>query len=264
MQNMRHATLWVIAVFACVAAPLSTQSPQSHNPVVQFVDEKALREYAGVYRSGPNAFVYLQMWSEFTGKNQLVAFDESGEVRTLYPTDHDRFFVGPGAAVPSAIESRIEFQRDGAGKVASLTWLRDSSSPRIARRVEIEKREDVSFENGRIHLAGTLISPNAAGKRPGIILVHASGAEDREYLLPFARFLIRHGVAVLGYDKRGVGGSTGDWQTASFDDLARDVVAAFQYLKTRSDIDPSQIGLLGVSQAGWVMPLAAVRKILRF
>ena len=78
-------------------------------------------------------------------------------------------------------------------------------------------------------------------------------------MLPFARFLIRRGMAVLGYDKRGVGGSTGDWNTASFDDLAGDVVAAFEYLKTRSDIDPAQIGLLGVSQAGWIMPLAAVR-----
>jgi uncharacterized protein len=77
-------------------------------------------------------------------------------------------------------------------------------------------------------------------------------------MLPFARFLVRHGVAVLGYDKRGVGESTGDWNTASFEDLAGDAVAAVEYLKTRRDIDAAQIGLLGVSQAGWVMPLAAV------
>jgi dienelactone hydrolase len=70
---------------------------------------------------------------------------------------------------------------------------------------------------------------------------------------------VRRGIAILGYDKRGVGGSTGDWNTASFEDLAGDVVAAFAYLKTRRDIDPTQIGLLGVSQAGWIMPLAAVR-----
>src|SRR5205085_9610056 len=75
----------------------------------------------------------------------------------------------------------------------------------------------------------------------------------------FARFLIRHGIAVLGYDKRGVGSSTGDWRTATFEDLAGDVVAAFQYLKTRRDVDAAQIGLLGVSQAGWIMPIAAVR-----
>jgi uncharacterized protein len=110
-----------------------------------------------------------------------------------------------------------------------------------------------------LQLTGTLISPATAGKHPAIILVHGSGAENRDYILPFARFLVRRGMAVLGYDKRGVGGSTGDWNTASFDDLAGDVVAAVEYLKTRSDIDRAQIGLLGVSQAGWIMPLAAVR-----
>jgi pimeloyl-ACP methyl ester carboxylesterase len=168
-------------------------------------------------------------------------------------------FAGPGAAVSTAIESLVDFQRNGAGKIISLTWRRDGAGTRVSHRVEIERRQDVSFSNGRIHLAGTLITPITGGKHPAIILVHASGAEDREYLLPFARFLIRHGMAIMGYDKRGVGGSAGDWNTAGFDDLAGDVVAAFEYLKSRPDIDRSQIGLLGWSQAGWVMPLAAVR-----
>jgi uncharacterized protein len=78
-------------------------------------------------------------------------------------------------------------------------------------------------------------------------------------VLPFARFLVRRGIALLAYDKRGVGGSTGDWNSASFDDLAGDVAAACAYLKSRSDVDPARIGLLGISQAGWVMPLAAAR-----
>jgi pimeloyl-ACP methyl ester carboxylesterase len=226
------------------------------------VDEKTLREYAGVYRSEPNAFVYLQMWNEFTGftkPSQLVAFDESGDVRTLYPTDRDRFFAGPGIAVPATVESRIEFQRDSTGRIASLTWQREGAPLRAAGRVEIEKREDVRFPSHDLQLTGTLISPATGGKHPAIILVHGSGAEDREYMLPWARFLVRRGMAVLGYDKRGVGGSTGDWNTASFDDLAGDVVAAFDYLKTRPDIDRAQIGLLGISQAGWIMPLACLR-----
>src|SRR5262249_49785150 len=117
----------------------------------------------------------------------------------------------------------------------------------------------VRFSNAGIQLAGTLHAPLTGGKHPAIVLVHGSGAENRDYMLPWARFLIRRGVAVFGYDKRGVGGSTGDWNTASFDDLARDVVAAVECLKTRADVDPAQIGLLGISQAGWVMPLAAVR-----
>jgi uncharacterized protein len=67
--------------------------------------------------------------------------------------------------------------------------------------------------------AGSLISPKVAGKHPAIILVHGSGAHNRESVLPLARCLVRRGMAVLGYDKRGVGGSTGDWNVASFDDL---------------------------------------------
>jgi pimeloyl-ACP methyl ester carboxylesterase len=237
-----------------LAAPALGQAP-----TVRTVGEDVLREYPGVYQWERDAFLYLQLWGELTGKNQLVAFDESGEVRALYPTGPDQFFAGPGAAIPTTIQSSIEFQRDGAGRIASLTWRRDRGPARIARRVEIEKHENVRFSNGPVRLAGTLITPCARAKFPVIILVHASGAEDREYLLPFARFLVRRGFAVLGYDKRGVGGSTGDWRTASLDDLAGDVVAAFEYLKTRSDVDRAQIGLLGWSQAGWVMPLAAIR-----
>ena len=231
-------------------------------PDVRAVDEKVLREYAGVYRWESDAFVYLQMWNEFSGvsnPSELVAFDESGEVRTLYPTDRDRFFAGSGMAVSASIESRIEFQRDGTGKIASLMWHRDGAAPRTARRVDIEKREDIRFSNGGVQLAGMLISPATGGKHPAIVLVHGSGAQNRESMLPWSRFLIRRGVAVLGYDKRGVGESTGDWNAATFDDLAGDVVAAFEYLKTRRDIDARQIGLLGISQAGWIMPLAAIR-----
>jgi hypothetical protein len=231
-------------------------------PAVRAVDETTLREYVGVYQWDAQAFVYLQMWDEFSGftnPSQLVAFDESGEVRTLYPTDRDQFFTGPGAAVPTSVQAQIEFQRDGTGAVTSLTWRREGAAPRTAQRVEIEEHEDIRFLSGDVELAGTLMSPVTGGRHPAVILVHGSGAENREYILPYARFLIRHGMAVLGYDKRGVDGSTGDWNTASYDDLAGDVVAAFEYLKTRSDIDREQIGVLGVSQAGWVMPLAALR-----
>jgi hypothetical protein len=228
-------------------------------PAVHSLEEKALREYVGVYQWEPEGFLYLQLWNEFSGTNQLGAFDESGDLRVLYPTNRDRFFAGPGAGLATSIESRIEFQRNASGTIRSLAWQREGALPRVARRVDIERHEDVRFSNGDVRLAGTLITPSTRKKHPAIILVHASGPGNREQVLPLARFLVRHGMAVLGYDKRGVGGSTGDWNTASFDDLAGDVVAAFGYLKTRSDIDSQQVGLLGWSQAGWVMPLAAVR-----
>jgi pimeloyl-ACP methyl ester carboxylesterase len=260
-MRSRTAVGAVILGTALLGAVMARTALQT--PAIRSVDEKVLREYVGVYQwAEPNAFVYLQMWNEITD-NRLMAFDESGDASTLYPTDPDRFFAGAIAAVPSSIESRIEFQRDANGKVTSLTWRRDDAAPRIARRVETERQEDVRFANGDVQLAGILISPFGRDrdreKHPAIILVHGSGPLNREWMLPYARFLIRHGIAVLSYDKRGVGASTGDWKTSSLDDLTGDVVAAFDYLKTRGDIDHKQIGLLGVSQAGWIMPLAAVR-----
>jgi len=253
----RAAILVPAVALAIVLGTVFARSLQ--RPSIRTVEEATLRGYAGVYEWETNAFVYLQLWAELSGSNQLVAVDESGEIRALYSTEHDRFFAGPGAAVSDAVESRIEFQRDPDGRIASLTWSRAGVPVRRARRMAIERREDVRFSNGDVQLAGALISPTTPGPHPAVILVHASGAEDREYLLPFARFLVRRGMAVLGYDKRGVGGSTGDWNKASFDDLAGDVVAAFEYLKTRSDIKRDRIGMLGWSQAGWVMPLAASR-----
>jgi pimeloyl-ACP methyl ester carboxylesterase len=257
-------TKGVVAIAAAIVVTLIggfVGNSARQAPVVRPVDAQALREYAGVYQWGPNAFVYLQMWDELSGfgKPQLVAFDESGDVRTLYPTDGNQFFAGPGAALPASIESRIAFERNGAGQIVSLTWQHDGAAPRTAKRVEIEKRDDVRFTNRDVQLTGTLIAPSTGGRHPAIVLVHGSGAENRAYMLPWARFVIRHGIAVLGYDKRGVGESTGDWNAATYEDLAGDAVAAVEYLKTRRDIDPAQIGLLGISQAGWIMPLAAVR-----
>ena len=227
--------------------------------VARGLTDDDFRDYAGVYQWQPGHFVYLQPWAELTGTNQLVAFDESGEVRALFPTSRDEFVGGVGAGQPKPVEATISFQRDRGGKVVSLTWARPGAAARVAQRVEVERREDIKFSDGDIKLAGTLISPNARGSHPAIILVHASGDEDRNYLVPLAHFLVRHGVALLGYDKRGVGQSSGDWRTASFEDLAGDVVAAYNYLKTRADIDSTQIGLFGWSQAGWIMPIAAVR-----
>jgi dienelactone hydrolase len=246
---------WLTIGHAIALVYLSAQVP----PLLA-VDEQVLREYAGAYQWDQTHVVYLQVWAEFSGSNQLVAFDDTGEIRVLFPTDRDRFFTGPGIRVSTALESTVDFQRDRAGQVTSLTWRREGGTTRTAKRATIERRDEVKFRSGGVQLAGTLIrSANANGKLPAIVLVPGAGAQDREYVLPFAHSLIPHGVAILGVDKRGVGASTGDWNKASSDDLAGDVVAAVEYLKTRRDIDPTQIGVLGWSQAGLVMPQAALR-----
>src|SRR5437016_9837008 len=116
MKKLAYAMALVLTVLLGNLMPWSI----AQSPIVRTIDDTILREYTGVYQWGSNAFVYLQMWNEFTGfdkPSQLVAFDESGEVRTLYPIERDQFFAGPGAAISTSIESRVEFQRDGAGKI---------------------------------------------------------------------------------------------------------------------------------------------------
>ena len=90
--------LIAVATLAAVVLGFIVPLPAPQSPV-SAMNEKLLRAYTGVYQWQDAGFLYLQMWSELSGKDQLVAFDESGQVRTLYQTKADRFFAGPAAAV---------------------------------------------------------------------------------------------------------------------------------------------------------------------
>ena len=73
-----------------------------------------------------------------------------------------------------------------------------------------------------------------------------------------ADYLTRQGIAVLRYDKRGVDKSGGEYFTATTKDFAEDVEAAISYLKTRKEIDHTNIGLIGHSEGGVIAPMVAV------
>jgi hypothetical protein len=79
-----------------------------------------LREFTSTYQWGPNTYLYLQIWNELSVTPQLVAFDESGKVRSLYPQGDGRFVAGPKAGVRDPVESTIQFERDADGKITSL------------------------------------------------------------------------------------------------------------------------------------------------
>ena len=115
--------------------------------------------------------------------------------------------------------------------------------------------ESVTFPSGGATLSGTLFLPAGGDRHPAVVLFHGSGPQPRN---PFmARWFAEHGVAALTYDKRGVGASTGDFRTVAFTDLAADGLAAVALLKARPDVDSKRIGVWGLSQGGWLGPLAA-------
>ena len=115
----------------------------------------------------------------------------------------------------------------------------------------------VTFTNGDARLAGTVYAPRSSGKHPAVVLVQGSGAEGRWGTAYIADALARQGVIALSYDKRGVGGSGGDWRTATLDDLAADARAGVHLLAQRADVDPSRLGVYGHSQGGFLGPMIA-------
>jgi pimeloyl-ACP methyl ester carboxylesterase len=215
--------------------------------------------FCGSYRWESGSVVDVQVWNEL-GPGRLVAFDDSGSIRALTPEGAGTFSVGPGLAVAEPVAARVRFEPAAGGAPArELVWEGAGQPPRRARRLAEHREHAVEFASGDTRLAGTLFVPEGTGPHPALVLLHGSGAQDRNGTLPFARFLLRHGVALLGYDKRGVGGSSGDWQKASFEALAADALAAVGFLEARPEIDAARIGLLGASQGGWIGPLAAAR-----
>jgi pimeloyl-ACP methyl ester carboxylesterase len=128
------------------------------------------------------------------------------------------------------------------------------------------REEEVNIDNAEagVTLAGTLTLPGTPGPFPAAVLISGSGPQNRDELImghrPFlvlSDHLTRNGIAVLRYDDRGVGGSSGDHGEATTEDFASDARAALEFLMSRTDIDRSVIGMIGHSEGGIIAPMVA-------
>lgn len=126
----------------------------------------------------------------------------------------------------------------------------------------------VTFENKTdgVTLAGTLTLPQGEPPFAAAVLITGSGAQDRDEMIfahrPFlviADFLTRNGIAVLRYDDRGMGASTGHFVTSTSEDFARDAQAGVEFLRAREDIENNKIGLIGHSEGGMIAPMIAAK-----
>ncbi len=134
--------------------------------------------------------------------------------------------------------------------LCTLSW-RDARVPRA--------EDEVTYESQGIPLVATLLLPEGPGPFPAVVLVHGSGSSDRSnpWTRAYAAALVERGIAVLHPDKRGSGASGGDWRQASIPDLAEDARAAVRVLQRHPFVDGQRVGLMGFSQGGDVVPLAA-------
>lgn len=179
-------------------------------------------------------------------------------------------------------ESSISGQFVEAGQSYSLAFERGIKSVAAPNRPQEPKppfpytEEHIFCENleAGVTLSGTLTLPFSKSPSPVVLLISGSGPLDRDEALcpyqqlqyrnighePFlvlADYLTRQDIAVLRLDKRGCGKSTGNYDKATTQDFASDVLAGVAYLKSRKEVNPNQIGLIGHSEGGIIAPMVA-------
>ena len=126
-------------------------------------------------------------------------------------------------------------------------------------QAQVVMEEEVRFHSGNVTLHGTVLIPERSSPGPAIVLVHGAGLGRRDENRAEAEAFVSEGFLVLIYDKRTEGYAADPVGGRSYSLLADDAVAAVQMLQQRDDVDPTQVGLWGLSEGGWVVPLAATR-----
>ena len=218
---------------------------------------------------------------EHTG-DALSARVDVPDQGAAFPADDVRFDGERFVLVVDAIGATYSGTLDGAGARLEGEWhqgigidldLVRVEKPSVRVRAQTPwppfpyRAEDVRLPGGGadVTLAGTLTIPEGRDY-PAVVLVSGSGPQDRDETVmghqPFrvlADHLSRNGVAVLRYDDRGVGESTGGREQAVTADFAADAAAAVAYLRSRGDVDPARVGVIGHSEGGVVVARLAAR-----
>ena len=195
----------------------------------------------------------------------------------VYSAPHLKVIMGAiGGQYEATLEDnslRGQFIQGGASSPLVLTPSaeedRSTLHPQEPKKPYPYLAEEVRFVNPTDGdtLAGTLTMPTTPGPHRAVVMITGSGPQSRDEpvmnhrpFLVWADALTRLGIAVLRYDDRGVGASTGNFNEARTADLARDVEAAVDYLRSRKEIDNQRIGLIGHSEGGMIAPIVAVSR----
>jgi dienelactone hydrolase len=225
-------------LLALASAPVAlSQTPMKY-------DSAVVRSMTGNYQVAADRIISIGPFDEADG---WLAFFDSKTHR---------------AGILFAQNDTVLYTNDSVRVVVrhgGLQWDEAGSSG-FARRLNDIRQENVSFYSEGVRLAGTITVPAKARRQPAVVLIHGCcGTIPTRDFGYWSAYLAHHGFAVLAFDRRGGGQSGGDFLTASYSDLANDVLAGVALLASRPDIDARRIGLYGMSNGGYVAPLAAAR-----
>ena len=216
-----------------------------------------------------------------------ATMDSPDQGATGIPVDTVTFEKGVLRLESKLVQGVFEGTVSADGSAAEGTWTqpgalfplllrRVEKAPELPRRPQEPKKpypyneEEVVYENEEagIKLTGTLTWPRSEGPFPAVLLITGSGPQDRNETLlghkPFlvlADYLTRKGIAVLRVDDRGIRDKdlVATFFNSTGEDFAGDALTGVRYLKSRKEINPKQIGLIGHSEGGLVAPMAAVQ-----
>lgn len=182
----------------------------------------------------------------------------SGQSSAMWPVGDLVFESGPGWRDREPVELRIDFPKSTKdGPPSGLTWQPKEGPTQQGERIELPEIFS-TIPSGELTLRSKLVLPLGDPPFPAVVLVHGSGKDSAVDTYYMAYLFAAHGIAALAYDKRGTGGSSGEYNQ-NFHLLSDDTVAAVDWLRGRSEIDPRRISLAGYSQGGWIAPLAATK-----
>jgi uncharacterized protein len=213
------------------------------------------RNFEGAYRTASGTLLVEHVIGDILQMTE----QPNGTIRILFPVAENEYVVGPTLFAAAPVWRRIRFDEDRTG---AFITVEERGGRTTARRIPL-RTEPVTFDNGSVRLAGTVILPESGKARAAYVFTHGSGPNTRTSFFGLGYFLAQHGVAVLKYDKRGVGESSGDYATATFEDLADDALAGAHMLASRRDIAAANVGFWGQSQGSSIAPLAASRGLPR-
>ncbi len=188
------------------------------------------------------------------GRSLRYRIYESGDTGRLYRKSENIYESGAGFARREPVELVVKFHAEETGSARELEFRYQDGTTQRAKR--IGREHEVNFISDGVRLFGRLHFPDRPPPYPAVVLVHGSGDSPGTLWMYNSDFFVANGFAVLTYDKRGSGQSEGSF-TFDFRQLARDAVAAVDYLASVPEVKTDSIGLSAYSQGGWVAPLAA-------
>lgn len=201
------------------------------------------------------------------GVAMRFGFDATGALQwAAIPAQRLSVHVVRGTAAEAV---NRQFAAESAGTAADGAAIAPSAPSYAAPADAPYTAEEVRIPTPNGHtLAGTFTRPRSAGARaPVVVTITGSGPQERDEAIPgvegyrlFAQIadtLGRRGIGVLRLDDRGIGESGGTFRGATSQDFAADIRAAVAWLRSRDDVDPARIGLVGHSEGGLIAPMLA-------